>query len=783
MVPEGSKQVHSLTIALLAVAVAGSEIAVRDGRAVVQSIGLTALFVAVAVLAARYLPPPGGPQRQPPVWVLLLLVALGATPFAVETLRRSWTGDGYPLELQMVCGLRNVGLGLAACGRWSLCRQLASVTSMFLILFAAATTNHPAVMAILGLYAATGSVWLLLAHWAGLRSVLVAPEKTVAVEVLAGGERVPWLGLSLLVLLLGGAVALVVVRPKRPAFSLGELMPTSGGTGATDPFARYGIGDGPEETAGDDPRATGMVETDKMIEDNKNSLIDALNDMYGRPHKPPKEQERMVAAGKVDIIPFHGTLPENRRPSRDFDTSRKGPQRERRPQSQKARGLFEVQGRTPLHVRLVAYERYDSDAARWSEARPKLFRPIELEGGDWMRISHRENHGWYFMEDRHRLKVADLRSNLVPMPALVTQFRIQRVDKPEYYEWEYEGVLALAGRTRTPPGVIVTTDCRTVDPRRLPESAFATVGTAGGSPPTLGAVPDAVHCKIERLAREWAGDRRRGWPQIEAVLTKLRTEYAHDRDAAAPPDHPAPVLWFLTESRRGPDYLFATAAALMLRTLGYPTRVCLGYYAAPEAYDPQTAHTPVRQTDLHFWPEVLLGDGEWLVVEPTPGYEVLGPKLPLSARILSVLAVVAAWAWRHAAQLAVLFAGLVALWVHRRELLDAVAVRLWRWWPGRTWREQVHQTLVILERRGQWAGKRRPPWQTRPCWLRSIPAQAPGNGADLERLGYLAEWATYAPDASLPWPETEVLAICHRVLDAWTLRHWRDPTLTHTTRA
>ncbi|MBY0461106.1 MAG: hypothetical protein K2V38_27610, partial [Gemmataceae bacterium] len=276
----------------------------------------------------------------------------------------------------------------------------------------------------------------------------------------AGGERVPWLGLSLLVLLLGGAVALVVVGPKRAAFALGELMPTSGGTGETDPFARYGVGDGPEETAGDDAKAAGMVETDKMIEDNKNSLIDAVSDMYGPPHKPPKDQERMVAAGKVEVIQFHGKLPDNRRPSRDFDTSRKGPKGDRKPESQKARGLFEVQGRTPLHVRLVAYESYDPAEKRWIESRKPSSKLIEPEGGDWMRPGHFKDAGWYLADERHRLKAADMKSNLVPTPTMTTRFRINKVDKPDYYEWDYDGVLALAGRKKTPPGVIVTTDCR-----------------------------------------------------------------------------------------------------------------------------------------------------------------------------------------------------------------------------------------------------------------------------------------------------------------------------------
>jgi hypothetical protein len=777
MVPDFSKLVRRTTFVLLALSAAAVEVAADDGRSAPRSLGLAAVWVGVAAALARLVPTPPDPRLAPPKWVLLLLVALAAVPFASEPLRRGWADDGYPLEVQMVCGLRNVGLGLTACAGWLLCLRLACVVSLFLTLFAAAMTNHPAVMVALGLYTAAGSVWLTLAYWAGLKSVFAAPEKAVAVEVEEGRDRLPWCGLSLLALAVGGAVALAVVGPGRSAVALGEWLPTSGGTGDTDPFARRGAGDGPEETAGEDAKAAGMVETDRMIEDNKNALIDALSDLYGPPHRPPKEQERTVAAGKADVIQFHGKLPENRRPSRDFDTGRKGPRSARRPQSQKARGLFEVQGRTPLHVRLAAYETYDAAERRWLEARKPGVKLIEPEGGCWMRLVHFKGAAeWYLVDERHRLKAADMPTNLVPTPALLTRFRISKVDRPDYYEWDYEGVLTLAGRKRTPPGVVVTTDCRTLDPRRLPAPAFGVLGTPSGSAPELGEVPDAIRPMIERLARDWAGDRPRGWQQVEAVLTELRTSYAHDRGAAAPPGHPAPVLWFLAESRRGPDYLFATAAAMLLRALGYPTRVCLGYYAAPDAYDPETAHTPVTASDLHFWPEVRLHDGHWLVVEPTPGYDVLEPALPLSERILNALAAAAGWALRHAGELAALLLALAAAWSWWRELADALAVRLWAWFPGRAWREQVRGAVAVLERRGRWAGKTRPRRQTVPSWLRgALPAEA---GGDLDRLTRLAEWAAYAPEEPPPWPEDEVLAVCRRALGGWTLKRWRSPTLT-----
>jgi hypothetical protein len=286
----------------------------------------------------------------------------------------------------------------------------------------------------------------------------------------------------------------------------------------------------------------------------------------------------------------------------------------------------------------------------------------------------------------------------------------------------------------------------------------------------LGEIPEPLRPEIERLAREWAGDRPRGWPQIEAVITKLRTEYTHDRNAAAPPDHPAPVLWFLLESRRGPDYLFATAAALLLRALDYPTRVCLGYYASPDAYDRETDHTPVKAADLHFWSEVLLRDGHWLVVEPTPGYGTLEPNLPLSERLLNALSVCASWASRNLIALLAIAAVLVVVMLRRRQLIDAIAVLLWWWFPGRTWREQVYRAMRLLERRGRWAGAPRAPGQTVAVWVRTALGDAASHDADLIRLVRLSEWAAYAPDGPNP---TDALAICRRVLATWTLARWR----------
>lgn len=749
------------TFVLMALAYTACEIAsYPDGNMRTFGVAFGVGLLSLAILGSYLIPVPRNGQSLPPKsWAIGFALAL-LLPVLIEPLLREWTGNGFPLDLQMVNGLRILGLSLCAASAWTICRRTAGVVAMFLALFSSAMGDQPQIPFVLVPFALMGGIWLILSY----RS-----EQSNASDAVADGRvthvpmRLPFREAIVFGILTAISVGVAVAGPKRILVTLGELMPTSGGTGNVDPFARYGIGDGPEEVAGDNARAAGMVETDKMIEDNKNSLIDAVSDMYGPPHKPNKDQERMVAAGVSQVIEQHGTLPDNRRPSRDFDTSRKGPKSDKTPDSQKARAVLEVEGRTPLHIRIVAYERYLSDEKRWMEAKKPASRLLDAEGGDWMKLSNHRDTDWYAKDDRHRIKVANLTDNLVPTPSHLTRFRINKVDKPEYYEWDYDGVLALQGRRKTPPGVVVTTECRTLDPSRLSAKAFA--------PPKVvihSGVPDAINAPVSQLSQEWAGSFPRGWMQIDAILSKLRSEYLLDPNATAPPDHPAPLLWFLTESRRGPDYLFATSAALMLRSLGYPTRVCLGYYASPEAYDSETAHTPVKATDLHVWPEILLSDNHWLIVEPTPGYQTLPRLKPWQERMLEALMVSLAWLKQHAVAVVLAMALVVVAVARWRSLWDWCQTTKLKLFPGPTWQEQSLRTLKLLDQRTRLAGRPRPDTITLSGWYRQF-----HESEELQRFVELTEWAAYAPNLSPPVPESTVTAVCQTVLREWPLSRFQ----------
>ena len=67
--------------------------------------------------------------------------------------------------------------------------------------------------------------------------------------------------------------------------------------------------------------------------------------------------------------------------------------------------------------------------------------------------------------------------------------------------------------------------------------------------------------------------------------------------------------------------MFATAAALMLRSQGIPTRLVTGY--DPGQYDSTLDQTIVRESDAHAWIEVFFPGHGWVPVDPTPTFSAL----------------------------------------------------------------------------------------------------------------------------------------------------------------
>jgi hypothetical protein len=87
-------------------------------------------------------------------------------------------------------------------------------------------------------------------------------------------------------------------------------------------------------------------------------------------------------------------------------------------------------------------------------------------------------------------------------------------------------------------------------------------------------------------------------------------------------DDEAAVQVFLRD-RRGFCVQFATAYALMARSLGIPARVAVGF--TPGAHDDATGAFTVTNHDAHAWPEIWLGGIGWThMFDPTPPSDLPG---------------------------------------------------------------------------------------------------------------------------------------------------------------
>ncbi len=748
--PQDDGPGRGLTIALAGVAALGIEAALAQPlppspAGLAAAAGLTAVAGVALLLRGRA----GGSAA------LVALVVL-----CVLDLVRVILQYQPPLELTMFAVFRNVGLVLAALSARPVLLRCVGGLSTALVLGAACLVEDRAGIVLVSAFGAVGSLWLCFLYWGLVRRDLLP----------GAARRLPLASAALLWAVLAGALAFAVVGPRRAIAALGELVPTSGGTRGYDPNARGGVNDGDAVTAGQNqPQSAGLVCSDIFLDSNERSLYDAANDLYGPPRKN-KFQQKAVSLSGVEI--HHAErIEQNRQVSRQFALERQPSSAPSRARPHASDAQFFVSGPTPLHLRLIAYSGINREALEEAPA-PAIRLELRQGSGGWLMLP--DSAADFFAGNvRHEIKLSRLEARQLLAPAHATGFRMDRVDRTDLFRWSQEGIVAMSDG-KVPAGTIVEVESRTVDPERL-----RALGAESRSTRTLPVYRDAsvVSGPVRELATAWAGDAPDGWARVEAVVARLRTEYTHDRGATVPQGSNDPIGHFLLESRRGPDFLFATSAAAMLRALGYPTRVVWGFYARPDRYDPSTGHTPVLEEDLHFWTEVMLPGDEWVIVEPTPGYEPPAPSRPWWRRCLAALASAGTWSREHPGSLGLMVAGTGLLFWRRRAAADRLATLLWHVRSGGAPRQRVLATLALLERRAGRAGLPRPAGQTARAWYGTLAAAVPQDESKcLSRFVELADWASYAPEplwARLPLGEDDIHRSCRQVVERWNLRSLR----------
>jgi len=151
--------------------------------------------------------------------------------------------------------------------------------------------------------------------------------------------------------------------------------------------------------------------------------------------------------------------------------------------------------------------------------------------------------------------------------------------------------------------------------RSLPQERVAPP-SPDAPPPDLGdalAVPRTTPPRVGELAQTIAGSGTQAEQAlaIEVYLRALPYSYV----VRPLPDGGDAVDQFLFEMRQGYCTYYASAMAIMARSLGIPARLAVGY--ATGSYDEATRTYTVRESDAHAWPELFIG-GRWTAYEPTP---------------------------------------------------------------------------------------------------------------------------------------------------------------------
>ncbi len=135
-------------------------------------------------------------------------------------------------------------------------------------------------------------------------------------------------------------------------------------------------------------------------------------------------------------------------------------------------------------------------------------------------------------------------------------------------------------------------------------------------------LPPQVPARVSDLARNITARAPTAFDKAAAIERWLRDNIAYDEQLPAPPSGVEASDYVLFEVRRAYCNYYATAMATMLRSLGIPARVAVGYAQGDMALNPNMpdrALYRVKGDDSHMWVEVFFTNYGWVEFEPTAG--------------------------------------------------------------------------------------------------------------------------------------------------------------------
>ncbi|MEA3403834.1 MAG: transglutaminase domain-containing protein [Armatimonadota bacterium] len=403
-----------------------------------------------------------------------------------------------------------------------------------------------------------------------------------------------------------------------------------------------------------------------------------------------------------------------------------------------------VKAEGPLRMRTGTYDIYEGDRWRQSQRQWRRLRP---EAGGRYQFPAVEEMGLSpAVIDELDVEVTSAYGFLGTLPVawcpryLEVDVPSMRIDRSGMVMFtghfmlgeKYRGVIASPAAVMAPPGA---------EPPKPVDMQYALQ------------LPDGLPDRVRRLARRIVAEDGAEDPTgiALAITNYVKAEYEYDLEAPPLPEGRDYVDHFLFESRTGYCNHFASAAAVLLRTLSVPTRLVTGFTSGE--FRPQRQVYEIRDQDAHAWVEVFLSRAGWIDLDPTPEpeepEEEEGEAGGAAWQIRQVLGSAGAWAVAHRIILLALGIGLVVV-----VIALGVGGRWYRWRirplrPGVSAEGRIlhayRQALRWLEGEGLAREPSDAPWE----FARDVTAARPAVAQDLSVLTekYVgARFAARAPE-------------------------------------
>jgi protein-glutamine gamma-glutamyltransferase len=129
----------------------------------------------------------------------------------------------------------------------------------------------------------------------------------------------------------------------------------------------------------------------------------------------------------------------------------------------------------------------------------------------------------------------------------------------------------------------------------------------------------ALDRRIPQLAEQITASADNNYDKARALETYLRTHFGYTLQLSRTVPHD-PLANFLFERKQGHCEYFASSMAVMLRTLGIPSRVVNGFRTGE--FNDLTSQYVVRASNAHSWVEAYFPDYGWVAFDPTPGASI-----------------------------------------------------------------------------------------------------------------------------------------------------------------